>query len=81
MKKGSSPRSELCMLLVSAKCAVIFKMNISLSVFDQINVKTAEPIEPKFCVGLQKFTCPQVRFVDDQNFKNLRITKFDFNLF
>ena len=51
MKKGSSPRSELCMLLVSAKCAVIFKMNISLSVFDQINVKTAEPIEPKFLVG------------------------------
>ena len=63
------------MLLVSAKCAVIFKMNISLS------VKTAEPIGPKFCLGLQKFTCPQGRFKDDQNFKKVPITKFDYYLF
>ena len=44
-----------------------------------INSKRVETIGPKFCVGL-KLTCPQGRFIDDQNFKNLPPTKFDFPL-
>ena len=33
-----------------------------------INVKTAEPIGPKLCVG--PHMTPEKRFMDDQNFKN-----------
>ena len=39
------------------------------------SVKKAEPIWPKFCVGPY---VAQVRFMNDQNFKNLPPTKFDF---
>ena len=41
-----------------------------------INIKTAEPIGPKFCVG------PHVareKFMKDQNLKNLPSSKLDFN--
>ena len=40
-----------------------------------INVKTAEPIGPYF---LWDITWPQGRFMDDQIFKNLPQSKFDF---
>ena len=38
-----------------------------------INVKTAEPIWPKF---LWDITCPQGRFMNDQNFKYLSLFKY-----
>ena len=44
---------------------------------DTINVKTAKPIGPIFVCDL---TWPQGRFMNDQNFKNLSQTKFDFYL-
>ena len=40
-----------------------------------INVKTAEPIRPKFCVGP---LWSQGRFINDQNFKNLCLKVFYF---
>ena len=44
--------------------------------FYPINVKTAEPIGPKFCVGPQ---WAQERFMKDKNFKFLSPPKFDFH--
>ena len=40
--------------------------------FYPINVKTAEPIGPKFCEG------PQGRFIDAQNYKSLYPKAFDY---
>ena len=42
-----------------------------------INVKTAEPIGPKFCVG--PHICPQGRLMNDRNFKISLLTKFNFH--
>ena len=41
-----------------------------------IKAKTTEPIGPNF---VWDFTCPQGEFKDDQNFKNLLPTKYDFD--
>ena len=42
-----------------------------------INVRTAEPIVPKFCVG--PHLCPQGRLMIDRNFKISLLTKFNFH--
>ena len=41
-----------------------------------INVKTAGPIRPKLLVDL---VCSQGRFINDQIFKNVLPSKFDFH--
>ena len=50
-------------------------INLSVCLYP-INVKTAEPIKPKLCVGPQ---WSQGRFMNDQNFKYLSPSKFDFH--
>ena len=47
---------------------------LSVWVFCPINVKTAKSIGPKFCVGLHIR-----KVIDDQMFKNLPPSKFDFH--
>ena len=44
-----------------------------------INVKMAEPIQSKFCVGTYMTSESQERFMDDQNFKIWPRREFDFH--
>ena len=70
------------LILVSKNYSSIYKFGLSvcLSVWGfvclyPINVKTAEPIGPKF---LWDLTWPQGRVMNDQNFKNLCLKVFYF---